>query len=126
MISGMGRTEFSGKKLTAKDAKAPKPICKAPINAEALPAFLEKGAKESAAAFGLINPRQLKNKAIKAMVLYRLSRLFSAASKNNKLTTPCAINAQLTILLLVCHLKISRLTWLEPINAADNSANIHP
>ena len=85
ITNGIGTTECSLNKLTITDAKAPKPICKAPIKADALPAFLVNGAKDKAAAFGLINPRQERNSAIKLMVKYRFNQSFKAKIKNNKL-----------------------------------------
>ncbi len=46
--------------LTMAETAAPILICRPPINAEALPAFREKGAKESAEVFGNTNPWQHK------------------------------------------------------------------
>ncbi len=48
------------KKLTSADVKAPIPNCIAPIRAEALPAFVVKGAIESAEEFGNVKPWQLR------------------------------------------------------------------
>src|SRR5258708_38419772 len=50
------------------EANAPIPICIAPRRAEALPAFLEKGARDRAAALGLVKPRQAKKTKIKKMI----------------------------------------------------------
>ncbi|MNR44494.1 hypothetical protein D3C85_1632450 [compost metagenome] len=106
ITAGIGQTTSAANILIAADASAPKPICSAPINAEALPAFFVNGAKESAEAFGLIKPKQPKNKAIKAMVVYKFSRLYTAANKNKTLNMHCNVNAQKTIFLLLNHLSI--------------------
>ncbi len=45
---------------TIAEAKAPRPICKAPISAEALPASFLNSANESAAEFGKLNPDGLE------------------------------------------------------------------
>lgn len=47
-------------KLTSADVKAPMPNCIAPMRAEALPAFVVKGAIESAEEFGNVKPWQLR------------------------------------------------------------------
>ncbi len=75
ITAGIGQTTSEANILIAAEAKAPKPICNAPIKAEALPAFFENGAKESAEAFGLMKPKQPKNNAINAMVVYKFKRL---------------------------------------------------
>src|SRR5690606_17285421 len=49
------------KKLTAADTSPPIAILKLPISAAALPAYLEKGAKDKAVALGLDNPCPVKN-----------------------------------------------------------------
>lgn len=48
------------RKLTRADVKAPIPSCIAPISADALPAFVVKGAIESAEEFGNVKPWQLR------------------------------------------------------------------
>ncbi len=48
------------KKLTRADVKAPVPNWMAPISAEALPAFVVKGAIDRADEFGNVKPWQLR------------------------------------------------------------------
>lgn len=93
ITNGIGTTECSLNKLTITEARAPNPICKAPIKADALPAFLVNGASDKAAAFGLIKPKQARNKAIKPIVEYKFNQLFKANTKNIKLKIHCAISA---------------------------------
>jgi len=69
ITAGIGQTTSAANKLITADARAPKPICRAPIRAEALPAFFVNGARDKADAFGLMKPKQAKNKAIKVMVV---------------------------------------------------------
>src|SRR5687768_944259 len=54
--------------LTKPEVTAPIASCIPPINADAVPAFLLKGAMESAEEFGNTNPWQLKNISIKNIV----------------------------------------------------------
>lgn len=68
IITTMETMEFFTKTPTAKEAKAPKPNWMAPIKAEALPAFLVKGASVSPAVLGLDMPKQAKNKNSSAIV----------------------------------------------------------
>lgn len=56
--------------LTKAVETAPIPSCMAPINAEAVPAFFVKGAKQSADEFGNANPCVLKKTQIKKIVEY--------------------------------------------------------
>ncbi len=69
ITAGIGQTTSAANKLITADANAPKPICKAPIKADALPAFFVNGAKDKADAFGLMKPRHAKNNAMKVMVV---------------------------------------------------------
>ena len=48
----MGIADALPNVLTATDPRAPMPICKVPSSDEAVPAFLSKGARASAAALG--------------------------------------------------------------------------
>ena len=57
--------------LTKAVETAPIPSCIAPINAEAVPAFLVKGAKHSADELGNANPCVLKKTQIKKIVEYK-------------------------------------------------------
>ena len=57
--------------LTKAVETAPIPSCIAPINAEAVPAFFVKGAKQSADEFGNANPCVLKKTQIKKIVEYK-------------------------------------------------------
>ena len=61
IILTIGNDERVSKKLTATDAIVPIPIWIAPINADALPAFLENGANDNADVLGLAIPKQLRN-----------------------------------------------------------------
>jgi len=61
--------------LTSAAASEARPICKAPNNAEALPASFEKGAKESAEELGKLNPWQQRNKKMSEIELYKVSQL---------------------------------------------------
>jgi hypothetical protein len=56
--------------LTKAVEIAPIPSCMAPISADAVPAFLVNGAKESAEEFGKANPWVLRKTQIKKMVEY--------------------------------------------------------
>jgi hypothetical protein len=64
----MGNAVLLVKTLTIPDVRAPTASCMPPINAEAVPAFLLKGAIESAAELGNTKPWQLKNISIKNIV----------------------------------------------------------
>ena len=56
------------KKLTIAELREPMPSWIAPSNAEALPAFLLKGAIDNADELGKVNPWQLKKIRIKNIV----------------------------------------------------------
>ena len=69
----MAVMDSNGNRLTLPDISPPTPICRNPSNAEAVPAFFEKGAMQSAAAFGYVIPQQessTKRKAITAINPY--------------------------------------------------------
>ena len=70
IIPAIGNAVPSVKILTMPDVSAPTANCIAPINADAVPAFLLKGAIESADELGNTNPWQLKKMRIKNMVEY--------------------------------------------------------
>lgn len=57
-------------KLTNAVETAPIPSCIAPINAEAVPAFLLNGSSESAEEFGNAKPCVLRNTQIRKIVEY--------------------------------------------------------
>jgi len=61
--------------LTITEANAPNAICKLPIKAEALPAFLLNGVKASAEEFGKENPWQHKKRKIRKTVPSKLITL---------------------------------------------------
>ena len=70
----MGRAVSLLKKLTNAVAVAPMPSWILPSNAEAVPAFLVNGARESAEVLGNIKPcqlRKMKNKPIVPNTLYK-------------------------------------------------------
>ena len=52
------------------EVKAPIAICTLPNNADALPAFLLKGARDNAEVLGKVNPWQLKKRKHNNMVVY--------------------------------------------------------
>jgi len=62
MMDTIGTGDLISNILTPKEAIAPSPICTAPISAEALPAFLLKGASDRAEVLGLVKPRQHRNR----------------------------------------------------------------
>ena len=70
----IGMIESFTKTPTANDTNAPSPSCNAPINAEALPAFLEKGARVKPAVLGFEIPKHPKNKNNINMVSYNPRR----------------------------------------------------
>src|SRR5258708_1738634 len=65
----MGRAVWLFSQLTVAEVKAPMLICIPPIRAEAVPAFLLKGARDSAEELGKIQPWQHKKRKIKKIVL---------------------------------------------------------
>ena len=69
--------------LTATEAKVPIAICMHPITAEALPAFLLKGAIESAEELGKINPWQQRKIKMKKMVLNNSSHPKKVPAKSS-------------------------------------------
>lgn len=93
MIRTIGVMESFTKRLTPKEAKAPIPNCVAPIKAEALPVFLEKGASDNPAVLGFEIPKQARNKNSIAMVSYNPNRLLTAKIKKIKLIMDCEIKA---------------------------------
>ena len=93
IVTTIGTDDFVSKKPKSNEVKAPKPICTAPINAEALPAYLEKGASAKADVFGAVNPTQAKiiNKNI--INSGSVIQVFKIKSKNIKAVTVCTIKA---------------------------------
>lgn len=79
--------------LTPTDANAPTPICVAPNNAEALPAFLLNGASDKAAAFGFVNPTQAKNTNNMTIVYPSPYHPAILPTKNTSETTTCPVSA---------------------------------
>ena len=67
--------------LTNPELIAPKPICTAPISAEALPACLAKGAMHNADEFGKVKPWQLKNSSNSKIVPVRPMQAVSEPAK---------------------------------------------
>ena len=78
ITAAIGTDDFVWNKLNTDDAKAPKPICVAPINAEALPAFFLKGWSDKAAVLGLVSPRQDKKINKSTIVCHKL-KIFNVA-----------------------------------------------
>ena len=93
IITTIETIELCTKTPTVKDTNAPKPNCIAPINADALPAFLAKGARVSPAVFGLEIPKQDKNKNNITIVPYKPKTLFIDRIRNNITITDCEIKA---------------------------------
>ena len=98
----------------------------APINAEALPAFLAKGARVSPAVFGLVIPKHVRNKNNMPIVSYRPKRVFIANNRNTILITDCEIKAAKIICSLLNLFKNTELSWLPIIRLKDIKANIQP
>lgn len=69
-----GKIESVTKTPTATEAKAPNPICIAPMTAEALPAFFSNGANDNAVVFGLQKPKHPKNRKSIAITPYKLKK----------------------------------------------------
>jgi hypothetical protein len=126
MIATIGTADLTSNILTPKEANAPNPICTAPINAEALPAFLLKGARDKAEVFGLVKPRQHRNKKSKIMVSTSPNQWLMLPNRKNSTMTSCELNAARINCSLLYFLSIRVLTWLEPINPTDNKAKIQP
>lgn len=71
----MGSAVLLLKTLTATEERAPNPICKPPISADALPAFLLNGAIARADVLGNVKPWQHKNRKMRIMELSNHSSL---------------------------------------------------
>ena len=76
----IGRVVWLLKKLTNAEVNEPIPICIAPKSAEALPAFLLKGAIESAEELGKVKPWQLRKIKMSKIVPPRPIQPFSEAT----------------------------------------------
>ena len=68
MVTAVDKLPLKGNTPVPEEIKPPIPICIKPSKADALPAFFEKGAIESADAFGKVNPWQLRKRSNKMMV----------------------------------------------------------
>jgi len=79
----MGRALWLLKKLTMAVESEPMPICRAPSNADALPAILVNGASERAEVLGNVNPWQLRKINIKSIVLNNSVFPVIAPTKSN-------------------------------------------
>lgn len=75
ITAAMGSALLLASILTIADVTAPIPNCNAPISADAVPAFLLKGAIDNAEELGNVKPCVLKNTHIKKIIEYRCSRL---------------------------------------------------
>lgn len=126
MIATIGVVVPLAKALTPAEASAPIPNCSAPSNDEAVPAFFAKGAIASAAAFGLVNPRQAKKTNKKKIVETKPNHPAIAQPKKIPATTNCPANATRMICWLVYRRSNKLLNWLNPINATDKPANTQP
>src|SRR3970282_1092923 len=98
----------------------------APINAEALPAFLAKGASVSPAVLGLDIPKQARNKNSIAIVSYNPKRPFTEQIKKVITITDCATKAPYIIFSLENHFSKTELSWLANIKLSDMKAKIQP
>ena len=92
-MTTIGTAEFLTKIPTANEAKAPNPNCIAPIKADALPAFLEKGARVSPAVLGFDIPKQARNRNNMVIVPYKPNKPFIASIRNIITMTDCVIKA---------------------------------
>ena len=72
MTITIGNAVLSWSKLTVAVARTAKIICNPPIRAEALPAFLLKGARQRAEQFGTMNPNKLTIKKIIIRIIVKL------------------------------------------------------
>ena len=81
------------KRLRMTVARGLIPICVAPISAEALPAFLVKGASDSVEALGKVKPRQQRKRKIQAMVGNSPSHPFIVPNSNAAPITSCHTSA---------------------------------
>src|SRR5438477_3836908 len=68
MINPIGNAIVLLKTLTSAELNVPTPIWMAPIKAEAVPAFFEKGANDKAEELGKVNPWQLRKQKIQATI----------------------------------------------------------
>ena len=125
-MAAMGTALRLSKKLTLNEASAPRPNCIAPINADAVPAFLAKGASESAEAFGLVVPTQQSKINIIQMVPASPNQPFIAPIINIKVVINCTARAANIICSLLNFLSNRLFTWLDPINPIESPAKIHP
>ncbi len=107
-------------------ASAPTPIWRAPRRAEALPAFLEKGARERAAALGLVKPRQARKRKIKKIVWGRPYQPARLPARKMTATMTWAESATQIIFSLLYFLRSRLLNWLRPMKAIDRKAKIQP
>lgn len=78
----IGKAVSLVKILTSPDVRAPMANCIPPINAEAAPAFLLKGAIESADELGNTKPWQLKKISIRNMIEDKSRKLNPDPSTN--------------------------------------------
>jgi hypothetical protein len=114
------------KALTPAEARAPTPSCRQPNREAAVPAFLEKGARHKAAAFGLVKPRQPRKRKRRKITCG--SPYHPAIFPMRKITPTATCPARATR--MICSLLYFRskrvLNWLRPIKATDKKAKIHP
>ena len=112
--------------LTKAEVIVPTPICIAPSNAEAVPAFLLKGARDNAEEFGKVKPWQQRKIKLKKIVL-------------NKSITPNKVPANKMVpvndwhnkaIRIICSLvyirKKTLFNWLDVISPIAIRANIQP
>ena len=108
------------------EAMAPMPIWRAPRRAEAVPAFLEKGARERAAALGLVKPRQPRKRKMKKMVWGSPYQPAILPTRKTAATRTWPESATQMICWLLYLFSRRLLNWLRPMKATERKAKIQP
>ena len=126
IVMTIGKDVLVFRNPKSNDVMAPNPICTAPIKAEALPAYFEKGAKAIADVFGAVKPTHAKiinkNKMKKGKVIHA----FKMKSKKMKAASVCTTKAVIAICWLSKRRSKKLFTWLALIKPTDKKAKIHP
>ena len=112
--------------LTNAEIKDPKPSCRAPRRADALPASREKGAIERAEALGTVKPCPAMNRKTVMIRPYRPNQPFVTPRIRKVPINNCQSKAASTSCSLVNHFNISLFNWLDPIIDAAMQAKIQP
>src|SRR5690349_18513955 len=126
IMAVMGRAVLLKNSPTSAEARAPQPIWKAPISAEALPAPLVKGAMASAAELGKVNPWQLRNKKMSDVVLYRFACATAVSITSTRPVADWVSNTTRRIWALLYFLSSRLLSWLQLMSPTAMAENIQP